>query len=194
MSEWDPHTYLKDITQDISHYDVLQEKLVEATSGVAARRILELGTGSGETTRRVLEAHRRARLHGIDSSKEMLVAAGTALSHLPVELELRRLEDPLPEGPWDLVVSALAVHHLVAVDKADLFGRVAAVLRPGGRFVLADVVVPEDPKDAVVPTEDGFDFPSTIDEQLSWMAAAGLHASLFWVHQDVAVLTGDLAS
>jgi hypothetical protein len=36
--------------------------------------------------------------------------------------------------------------------KADLFARIAARLRPGGRFVLGDVVVPEDPADVVTPS------------------------------------------
>ena len=58
------------------------------------------------------------------------------------ELRVQRLEDPLPAGPIEPVFSALAVHHLDANGKRDLFGRVAAVLVPGGRFVLADVIVP----------------------------------------------------
>ena len=57
----------------------------------------------------------------------------------------RSSQDPLPEGPFDVVVSALAVHHLDGAEKADLFQRVTASLAPGGRFVLGDVVVPEDP-------------------------------------------------
>jgi SAM-dependent methyltransferase len=66
-------------------------------------------------------------------------------------LRVNRLEDPLPEGTFDLVVAALAVHHLDGAGKADLFARVAARLRPGGRFVLGDVVVREDPADVVTP-------------------------------------------
>jgi tRNA (cmo5U34)-methyltransferase len=38
------------------------------------------------------------------------------------------LEDPLPDGPYDVVVSALAVHHLAAASKADLFRRIAGVI------------------------------------------------------------------
>jgi tRNA (cmo5U34)-methyltransferase len=37
-----------------------------------------------------------------------------------------RLEDALPVGNIDLVVSALAVHHLDGAGKADLFARIAA--------------------------------------------------------------------
>ena len=44
------------------------------------------------------------------------------------DLRVSRLEDALPEGNFDLVVSALAVHHLDGAGKADLFARVAARL------------------------------------------------------------------
>jgi tRNA (cmo5U34)-methyltransferase len=50
------------------------------------------------------------------------------------------LTDALPAGPWDAVVSALAVHHLANPDKAALFKRVHAALRPGGIFVNAEQV------------------------------------------------------
>ena len=71
-----------------------------------------------------------------------------AVSQLPAEgvaLRVGRIEEPLPEGSFDLVTSALCVHHLDGAGKADLFRRVHAALDPGGLFVLGDVVVPEDP-------------------------------------------------
>src|SRR5262245_8784538 len=106
--------------------------------------MLELGTGTGQTARFVLAAHPGARLVGIDESAEMLAAAP-----LPgAELLVRRLQDPLPDGPFDLVFSALAVHHLATEEKEDLFRRVRVVLREGGRFVLGDVVVPRRKEEA----------------------------------------------
>ena len=89
----------------------------------------------------MLAAHPGARLVGIDASAQMLAEA-----NLPgADLAVGRLEDPLPNGPFDLVVSCLAVHHLDGAGKRDLFERIATVLVPGGRFVLADVIVPTDP-------------------------------------------------
>ena len=98
----------------------------------------------------------------------------------------------LQEGPFDLVVSALAVHHLDGPGKADLFQRVAAVLEPAGRFVLGDVVVPNDPADVVTPIDGEFDKPSTTACQLWWMATAGFGAEVAWSEKDLAVLVGDL--
>ena len=150
MSEFEftPEGYVESMLAEIHDYVELQRETARATAGVRAERILELGIGTGETTRRVLELHPGAHLTGIDSSAAMLARAREAFP--AADLRVARLEDPLPEGPFDLVVSTLAVHHLDSPGKADLFRRVAAVLRPGGRFVLADVVVPERPEDVVI--------------------------------------------
>jgi tRNA (cmo5U34)-methyltransferase len=106
------------------------------------------------------------------------------------ELLVQRLQDPLPKGPFDLVFSALAVHHLDAAEKADLFLRVRAALRPGGRFVLGDVVVPERLEDSVAPLTPGFDRPDRVPDLLGWLTDAGLAASVAWAGQDLAVLVG----
>jgi tRNA (cmo5U34)-methyltransferase len=190
---WQPDSYLDEIRAEIPSYDELQERAVEATRGDGVRSILELGVGTGETARRVLELHPGATLVGVDGSDAMLSAAQARLPEERVELRHRDLEDALPEGSYDLVVSVLAVHHLRADGKADLFRRVADALAPGGRFVLADVVVPERPDDAVIPIEEGFDFPDPLEDQLSWLGAAGFATTVVWGRQDLAVVRADLS-
>ena len=91
----------------------------------------------------------------------MLEAARHRLDGLEVDLRVAELTGPLPAGPFDLVVSALAIHHLEAPDKAHAVRPHAGALRPGGRFVLGDVVIPVDPADAVTPLTGGHDRPST---------------------------------
>ena len=180
-----PDDYLELIRSEVPDYERLQDAAAAATGSHAAR-LLELGTGSGETARRVLARHPGATLVGIDSSADMLAAAREVLPGS--DLREARLEDPLPEGPFDVVFSALAVHHLDGPGKADLFERVATVLAPGGRFVLADVVVPDDPADAITPLNPGFDLPSRADEQVGWLRDAGLDASVIWAERDLAVI------
>jgi tRNA (cmo5U34)-methyltransferase len=128
---------------------------------------------------------------GPAASAEMLEHARAALPGDRVDLHVARLEDPLPRGRFDVVVSVLAVHHLDGRGKAELFGRVAASLVPGGRLVLGDVVVPEDPCDAVTPIDRGYDMPDSVTDQLSWIAAVGLLPSLRWAHRDLAVVVGE---
>jgi tRNA (cmo5U34)-methyltransferase len=185
--EWDPQTYRALMAEEVPDYPLLQEALVEATRRVPARRILELGTGTGETARRVLAVHPGAQLEGLDASKPMLEAAGRALDPARVRLRVQRL-DPLPAGPFDLVLSALAVHHLDGPGKADLFTRVRAVVAPGGAFVLADLVVPERPEDVVTPVDGVVDRPSSVADQLRWLAEAGFAADVPWQRRDLAVL------
>jgi tRNA (cmo5U34)-methyltransferase len=187
---WDPDSYLELMREEVPDYQRLQDEAAAAT-GTGAGRVLELGTGTGETARRVLALNPAAVLVGLDASREMLDEARARLPADRVELRVARLEDPLPEGPFDIVFSALAVHHLDGAGKADLFRRVAAALSPGGRFVLADVVVPDDPADVVTPIDPGYDIPSTVAEQLDWLGAAGLEAAVAWAHRDLAVLVGE---
>ncbi|HEY3189256.1 MAG TPA: class I SAM-dependent methyltransferase [Solirubrobacteraceae bacterium] len=184
---WDPDAYVALVHAEVPEYERLQDEVGRATDGIAARRVLELGTGTGITTRRVLERHPGAHLTGVDSSAEMLAHAS-----LPdADLRLQDLRDPLPDGPFDLVFSALAVHHLDAAGKADLFARVAATLAPGGRFVLADVIVPDDPADVVTPLDEGFDLPETIADLVAWLRDAGLQPRVSWQSRDLAVLVAD---
>jgi tRNA (cmo5U34)-methyltransferase len=175
---------------EVPDYEGLQDETARATCADAAR-LLELGTGTGETARRVLAIHPGAALVGLDASSEMLDQARVVLPADRVELRQSRLEDPLPDGPFDTVFSALAIHHLDGPGKADLFRRVAAVLSPRGRFVLGDVVVPVDPADIVTPIDGEYDKPSTVAEQVRWLEAAGLRASIAWGQRDLAVLVGD---
>ena len=179
-----PERYLELMHDEVPRYEELQEETARATEGAPAATILELGVGTGETSSRVLARHPGAALTGLDASAEMLAAA-----RLPgADLRVARLEDPLPGGPFDLVVSCLALHHLDGAGKRDLFGRVAAVLAAGGRFVLADVIVPEDPADAVTPCTPGYDLPDRLDDQLRWLGEVGFEAEPAWVRGDLAVV------
>ncbi|MGH2892545.1 MAG: Sua5/YciO/YrdC/YwlC family protein [Solirubrobacteraceae bacterium] len=191
--EWqfhfDPASYAEMIQADIPVYDEFQEAVARASETIPpASRVLELGTGTGETARRLLSRHPDAFLVGVDESASMLAAARGALPGDRVSLRVAAIEQPLPEGPFDLVASALCVHHLEGALKRDLFARVRAVLAPGGRFVLGDVIVPVDPADAVIPLSDGYDHPSPLADQLGWLAETGFHARVVWERQDLAVV------
>ncbi len=189
---FDPAGYAEMIRADVPEYDTFQDEVV-AASGEGARRILELGTGTGETARRLLRRHPGASLVGVDESAAMLDAARASMPAARVELHAARIEEPLPEGPFDLVASALCVHHLDGAGKAELFRRVAAALDPGGRLVLGDIVVPEDATVPRTPSTPGFDNPSTLQEQLRWLTEAGFSARVAWSARDLVVIAADRA-
>ena len=182
-----PDEYIALMESELPDYYRLQDAAAAATAS-GGERLLELGTGTGESALRVLARHPGAALVGIDESADMLRVAGERLPG--ADLRVARLQDPLPDGPFDLVFSVLAIHHLDGLGKADLFTRVAAVLSPGGRFVIGDVVVPDDPAAATTPLSPDYDLPSRAEDQLVWLSDAGFEASLVWAAGDLAVLQG----
>ena len=177
--EWDPDSFLTTMLEEIPGYEELQEAIAVVARG---RNVLELGTGTGETAVRILARNPGARWTGIDASAPMLDRARERLPD--ADLRVGRLEDPLPEGPFDLVVSSLAVHHLDGPRKRDLFRRVAEV---GEVFVLGDLVVSERAEDAVIEIDWVMDFPSSVPEQIGWLEEAGFEVEASYVRPDLAV-------
>jgi tRNA (cmo5U34)-methyltransferase len=171
---FDPETYLDDIREDIPRFDELQERTVDAIPFEPAR-VLELGIGTGETTKRVLERYPQAAVTGLDSSPEMVFRARS----LGIEVRLARMEDPLPDGPWDLVISVLAVHHLTDDGKRDLFRRVRETSRA---LVLGDVVAVPAERQVATLTE-GFDLPAPARDQADWCGG-----EVVWEADDLAVI------
>ena len=168
----DPETYLDEIRAEVPRYDELQEATIEAIP-FPPGRVLELGVGTGETTRRLLERYPDAEATGLDAQPEMVFKA----RELGIEVRLARMEDPLPDGPWDLVVSVLTVHHLDDDGKRDLFRRVREQARA---MVMGDVVI-ADPQ--VTPLEAGVDLPSRAEDMVEWCSG-----ELVWQADDLAVI------
>jgi tRNA (cmo5U34)-methyltransferase len=169
---WDPDTYLEMIRAEVPSFDALQEAAVAAVP-FAPETVLDLGIGTGETSRRLLEAYPEARITGLDSSPEMVFRA----RRLGIEVRLARMEDPLPDGPWDLVIAVLSVHHLDADGKRDLFRRVREHARA---LVLADVVLADE---QVAPIDPDHDFPESAADLAAW--AGG---EIVWTTDDLAVV------
>src|SRR5262249_18346409 len=114
-----PDEYLERIRDRIPRYEELQDQAVAAVP-FPPERVLELGMGTGETTRRQIEAHPDAWVVGLDSSPDMVFRARQTYD----DIQLARMEDPLPDGPWDLVISVLSVNDLGDEQKQALFRRV----------------------------------------------------------------------
>lgn len=173
---WDPETYLERIRAEVPRFDELQAAAIAAIP-FAPIRVLDLGVGTGETARRVLAAYPGAEITGLDSSPEMLFRA----RELGIETRLARIEDPLPDGPWDLVIAVLSVHHLTADGKRDLLRRVRDQARA---LVLADVVRAEPPEPQRTTVIEGYDFPESVDDLVAWS-----DGEISWRGDDLAVIT-----
>ena len=119
--------------------------LVAAAAPASHEHALDAGSGAGHTA--LALAPHVASVTAVDLSREMLdqgaaLAAERGLSNLSfVRGDVERLE--FQDQSFDLVSSRYSAHHYP--HPAAALAQIARVLRPGGRFVLVDVVADEQP-------------------------------------------------
>jgi tRNA (cmo5U34)-methyltransferase len=115
-------------------------------------RIADLGCGDGFLARADLSEFPTAHALLIDHSEPMLRRAHVAMTSFSGRYEIRHgsMSDPLPplvnEGPFDLVVSGYAIHHLPTARKRSLYQEVFGLLAPGGLFVNIEHVASATPE------------------------------------------------
>ena len=113
-------------------------------------RVLDLGAGTGLLSALAGEAFPNARIILVDFSEEMLGGARHRFAHDDeARFEFRTLDyvrESLPGEDYDVVVSALSIHHLEDRDKKELFSKVYEVLSEGGVFANADQVLGATPE------------------------------------------------
>lgn len=175
-----------------SFYDTAIDAL--ALAGRPLKRVLDLGAGTGLLARRVAQSFPDAELTLLDGAPAMLEQARAVLGDRARYL-VGDLTESLPDGPWDAVVSALAIHHLDDEGKRELFTRLRDALAPGGVFVNAEQVAAPTPllrdryatwhetgaRAAGATAEQWaasvdrmrFDRWATVEQQLDWLRAAG---------------------
>ena len=136
----DPDTYLERILAAVPRYEELQAAALDAIP-FAPARVLELGFGTAETSQRLLDRYPEVRITGLDSSSEMVFRARELGWE---DLRLGRIEDPLPDGPWDLVIAVLSLAELDADGVRDVFRRVRDHSRA---LVIGDILTPADAAD-----------------------------------------------
>ena len=122
---WDPAQY--------ERYKVYRDRpaldlMVQIPGDLSPREIWDLGCGTGEHAALLKRRHPQARVHGLDSSPDMLTRA-RALSE-DIDWVEQGVEAWSPDRPVDLIFSNAALHWLP--DHAGLFPRLAEALAPGG--------------------------------------------------------------
>jgi len=101
--------------------------------------VLEFGAGTGLLGRAL--AHHCASVTLADTSTGMLeVATSAAESVGATNIRVMRFDftaDPVPSDRFDLIVSVMAMHHILDTEAALI--RMAAMLAPGGWIAIADL-------------------------------------------------------
>ena len=116
--------------------------VLDAVGATPDTPVVDLGCGTGQISLPL--AMQGAQVLAVDVSPAMVRRLQSEAQRLGVTrlegLALPIEELVLPEGSVDLVVSSYALHHLRDADKARLVSAAFTWLRPGGRFVVADMM------------------------------------------------------
>jgi tRNA (cmo5U34)-methyltransferase len=159
--------------------------------------VLDVGAGTGLLSAFLLEKFPDARLTLMDIAENMLDMARKRFAGRPdTEYVVCDYSRSDLGGPYDIVCSALSIHHLATEDKHELFRRIFAALKPGGMFVNADQADGETPyfqeryldywnnflksgpmtaarHDEILNRRDTFDRNEKLSLQLRWLGEAG---------------------
>lgn len=150
--DWHSQTYVDDwIKRDESRDSERRPRIRHMMSLTKLPRdanlaVLDVGAGYGFVTEEVLHAFTNARVTLQDYSELMLAHARQHLAKYAGQLSftLSDLTDPSwvsrAGGPFDLVVSAIAIHNLRTADKiAAVYRGIAQLLKPGAPFLDYDL-------------------------------------------------------
>jgi SAM-dependent methyltransferase len=192
---------IEDIPHRVEGERVLVELLPEQVG-----RVLDLGCGDGRTLALVLAARPGAKGVGLDFSPPMLDAARERFAgddRVVVgehDMEEALEAQPLADGPFDLVVSSFAIHHLDAGGKRRVHQEIAARLAPGAPFLHLEHVAATTPRlhgeflDAleIAPEdEDPANQLVLVGDYFEWLRDAGFEdVDCLWKWRELALLHG----
>lgn len=209
-------TYDDFIPRVVPHYHEVNRLLTTLVPFDREARLsaVDIGAGTGAVSGLLLERFPSLTLLAVDMSAAMLARCAARLAPFGARAVLRQGAFPEVDigGGHDLVVSSLALHHLSHADKRLGFAAILAALRPGGAFLLRDVVAAAtpalEPRYAVLYRESiaaqGFDDldwldehaeddnPAPVPDLLAWLAEAGFeNVACHWQHLNIALIGGD---
>lgn len=180
----------------------------------AAFRFLDLGAGTGLLTALILAKFPNAMATLIDISEKMLAKARERFeTQKDIFFSIMDYAaSPLPRG-YDLVVSAVSIHHLPDSEKRGLFGNIYEALLPGGTFIHAELVKGTTEitealyqrvwleylkqtdlnadQLALISQRMSYDQTAPLEDQLSWLRETGFeHVDCFYKYYNFAVYAG----
>lgn len=166
-------------------------------------RMLDLGAGTGLLSFLVAKKFAKARITLMDISQEMLGKARERFAGL--EERLKFVAGDYADGftgEFEVIISALSIHHLADTDKIKLFKNIHDALPDGGMFINAEQILGPTPhieqayqetwlrqaRDLGVSDGDlnaalermKADRMAPLDSQLGWLQQAGFISVHCW--------------
>lgn len=165
-----------------------------AGAGGGPVRVLDLGAGTGLLTAVLAGALPNAELTLLDEAPGMLAQAKERLADIAGRLTLIEgdLFTDFPDGPFDVIASGLAIHHLDPADQARVYALAREHLAPGGVFVNAEQLRGSTPwlethfveREVVRAQAGGFTDESLAQARIRWSIDqhVDLETQLEWLH------------
>lgn len=195
----------------IPEFDGFYGAAVDALDLPPNAKVADLGAGTGIMAAQVLRRFPYARFELVDVSDKMLALAKKRFADFAdFSFVLSDFDSWKPQGKYDAVVSALAIHHIEDSAKLSLYKKIFGALKDGGIFVNAEQVLgatPEEIKansDARLAIVEKFmnadeaavalerlklDRCATVAENLAMLSEAGFsECECVFAHLDFAVL------
>jgi tRNA (cmo5U34)-methyltransferase len=158
--------------------------------------VLDLGVGTGLTSKSVLEVLPNSKVEAVDFSRKMLGHAKMKLGKADVKYVFGDYSKLKFKKKYDIVTLAISLHHQNDDGKRKMFTKVHSLLKKNGVFVFADLVTYRDKKMTAIGTAQHFhhlvakasdgktlgewayhqmylNAPAALEDQLDWIKEAG---------------------
>ncbi len=179
-------------------------------------RVLDLGCGTGTISKRISEKFPNSDITCVDIASNMIEIAKFKLQNYPLKsFKIGDFSNISFDAKYDVVVSSLALHHLVDDNqKRDYYSTIYNILNDGGQFFNADIVLgssthlqtqnidkwvefmkqsvsEEEVKNKWIPRYHEEDKPAKLIDQLEWLQEIGfIDVDVVWKYYNFAVYGG----
>ncbi|MEI7909475.1 MAG: methyltransferase domain-containing protein [Verrucomicrobiota bacterium] len=173
-------------------------RILRSKENIVPWTTLDLGSGTGKTSAAILSSFSVARLDAMELFDSMQRHAEERLRKNADRVRFLTgdfMELPF-DGPYDVCVSALAIHHQRPAGKQFLFRKIHDALAPGGIFIMIDWTNFSDPTSNELAFQSACDtvltnvrddviignwiehwrtknIPNTVEDQCQWLRLAG---------------------
>jgi tRNA (cmo5U34)-methyltransferase len=183
----------------------------------AKAKILDIGSGHGPVITAVLDYFPNSTGIGLDISEPMMTIGSERMARFGERFryimgdfgEGRLPQEIVDAGPYDIIVSARAIHHLASPEMGRLYQQIHDNLRSGGSFFNIDeasapdqyleelfrsirrggVAVPYGTR--MAPNRGGHSYKATVAEHFDHLEKAGfLSVECFWKRLNIALMGG----
>ncbi|MEZ6140484.1 MAG: class I SAM-dependent methyltransferase [Zavarzinella sp.] len=121
-------------------YPEMLRTVVDFLPDFHASTVAELGCGTGNLSKLLAAKYPESKMTLVDLSQDSLTVAQHSLPEMrKCEFLCCDMNDlDFPDHSFQVVTSAIAIHHLNSEQKKQLFAKIIRWLAPGGVFIFAD--------------------------------------------------------